>query len=220
MPGGMLGEEDDVRFYMQEGWCPGNAGETLEWTFQDWALAQMAKKLGKLEDYKIFNDRSDGWKHLYRADQQLLFPKDSSGSWLHDDPLNGGGWVEANAWQGTWSISHDIHELAQMMGGKDQLCHKLNHAFEQAAPDDFVFGYSNGYVSYANQPGCSNAHVFNHAGQPWLSQYWVRRVNEQAYGATTPDEGYGGHDEDQGQMSAWFMMACVISASDTSTSAF
>ena len=200
LPGGMMGAEDDVRFYMQEGWCPGNAGETLEWTFQDWALAQMANKLGKQKDYNIFSDRSDGWKHLYRQDQQLLFPKDKKGEWLHDDPLNGGGWVEANAWQGTWSISHDIHELSEKMGGKDQLCEKLNHAFEQAAPDDFVFGYSNGYVSYANQPGCSNAHVFNHAGKPWLSQYWVRRVNEQAYGATTPDEGYGGHDEDQGQM--------------------
>ncbi|MDR3094840.1 MAG: glycoside hydrolase family 92 protein, partial [Bacteroidales bacterium] len=52
----------------------------------------------------------------------------------------------------------------------------------------------------ANQPGCSNAHVFNYAGKPWLSQYWVRKVNAQAYGATTPDAGYGGHDEDQGQM--------------------
>ena len=59
-----------------------------------------------------------------------------------------------------------------------------------------------GYVSYANQPGCSNAHVFNYAGKPWLTQYWVRRVNEQAYGAITPDKGYGGHDEDQGQMGA------------------
>ena len=59
-----------------------------------------------------------------------------------------------------------------------------------------------GYVSYANQPGCSGAHVFNHVGHPWLSQYWVRRVNEQAYGGTTPDVGYGGHDEDQGQMGA------------------
>jgi len=51
-------------------------------------------------------------------------------------------------------------------------------------------------VSYANQPSCSNAHVFNHAGKPWLSQYWVRKVNEQAYGGTTVDKGYGGHDED------------------------
>ena len=55
-------------------------------------------------------------------------------------------------------------------------------------------------MSYANQPGCSNAHVFNYAGKPWLSQYWVRQVNEKAYGGTTPDAGDGGHDEDQGQM--------------------
>ena len=69
-----------------------------------------------------------------------------------------------------------------------------------AKDDDFVFGYSQGYLSYANQPGCSNAHVFNYAGKPWLTQYWVRRVKEQAYGGTTPELGYGGHDEDQGQM--------------------
>ena len=86
------------------------------------------------------------------------------------------------------------------MGGTDKLCEKLNYAFEKAEPTHFVYSYSGGYVSYANQPGCSNAHVFNYAGKPWLSQYWVRKVNEQAYGGTSPDKGYGGHDEDQGQM--------------------
>ena len=55
-------------------------------------------------------------------------------------------------------------------------------------------------MSYANQPGCQNAHLFTYAGKPWLTQYWVRRVNEQAYGGTSPEVGYGGHDEDQGQM--------------------
>jgi putative alpha-1,2-mannosidase len=87
-----------------------------------------------------------------------------------------------------------------MMGGNEKASEMLNYAFEQSADDDFVFGYGAGYVSYANQPGCSNAHVFNYLGKPWLSQYWVRRVNEQAYGDITPDAGYGGHDEDQGQM--------------------
>ncbi len=80
------------------------------------------------------------------------------------------------------------------------MCQKLNYAFEKAEPEHFVFAYSSGYVSYANQPGCSNAHVFNYAGKPWLTQYWVRKVNELAYGGTSPDLGYGGHDEDQGQM--------------------
>ncbi len=108
--------------------------------------------------------------------------------------------MEANAWQASFGVSHDIAGLAKLMGGEDILCEKLNYAFEKAAASDFVFAYNDGYVSYANQPGCSNAHVFNHAGKPWLSQYWVRRVKEQAYGGITPDLGYGGHDEDQGQM--------------------
>ena len=97
-------------------------------------------------------------------------------------------------------LSHYIPVLSRLMGGNDSLCSKLDFAFKQSESTDFVYGYGSGYVSYANQPGCSNAHVFSHAGKPWLTQYWVRRVKEQAYGAVTPDRGYGGHDEDQGQM--------------------
>ncbi|MDR2039646.1 MAG: GH92 family glycosyl hydrolase [Bacteroidales bacterium] len=195
-PGGMMGIDE---FYINEGYQP-NAGLTLEANFQDWALAQMAIGLKKKRDTQYYLKRSEGWKKLYHEKQKLLFPKGKDGKWLHEDPLEGYGWVEANAWQATWSVSHAINELAEMMGGNDTLCAKLNFAFEKAAPQDFVYGYSKGYVSYANQPGCSNAHVFNWAGKPWLTQYWVRRVNEQTYGGITPDKGYGGHDEDQGQM--------------------
>ncbi|MDR1602119.1 MAG: GH92 family glycosyl hydrolase, partial [Tannerella sp.] len=198
-PGGMMGGKE-VQFYIDSGYYPGNAGITLEMAFQDWSLAQMAAKTGKKKDAAYYLKRSQGWTKLYRPEQQLIFPKDANGRWLHDDPLSGAGWVEANAWQGTWSVSHALPELAAMMGGNDVLCDKLNEAFEKSEKDDFVFGYGSGYVSYANQPGCSNAHVFSHAGKPWLTQYWVRKVKQQAYGAVTPDRGYGGHDEDQGQM--------------------
>ena len=198
-PGGMMGG-DEINFYEKKGWKPGNAGETLEWAFQDWALSQMAEKMGKKRDASYFSKRASGWKTLFNPEKKLIFPKDKNGEWLHNDPLSGHGWIEANAWQATWSVSHDIAGLAELMGGKNKLCEKLNFAFEQAEPQHFVFGYSSGYVSYANQPGCSNAHVFNYAGKPWLSQYWVRKVNEQAYGGVTADRGYGGHDEDQGQM--------------------
>ena len=197
MPGGML-EADD--HYMDKGYFAGNAGRTLEAAFQDWSLSQMALGLNKKKDARYFLKRSEGWKKLYNKEQGLIFPKDEKGQWSHLEPLSGKGWIEANAWQATWSVSHDIQGLSVLMGGNDELCEKLNFAFEQAAPTDFVFAYGNGYVSYANQPGCSNAHVFSYAGKPWLSQYWVRKVNEQAYGAITPDKGYGGHDEDQGQM--------------------
>jgi len=198
--GGMMGGDKEMDFYIRNGYYPSNAGITLEITFQDWALAQMAKKMGNEKDYTYFFNRSRGWTKLFDPEQKLIFPKNKEGEWTHLDPLSGKGWVEANAWQATWSVSHGIDQLAKLMGGADTLCKKLNFAFEKAQSQDFVFGYGAGYVSYANQPGCSNAHVFNYAGRPDLSQYWVRKVSEQAYGGVTPDKGYGGHDEDQGQM--------------------
>lgn len=200
LPGGMLGPAEDIKFYTENGWWPDNVGIGIEAAFQDWGIAQMARKLNKMDDYNFFLKRSENWKKNFEPSQKLLFPKDRKGNFIHNDPLSGSGWVEANAWQGTWGVSHAIPELAKLMGGNDALCKKLNEAFEKAAPTDFVFAYSGGYVSYANQPGCSNAHVFSYAGKPWLTQYWVRRVQQQAYGGITPDLGYGGHDEDEGQM--------------------
>ena len=201
-PGGMLSfdDEESLAHYTAKGWSPSNAGTTVQWAFEDWALAQMAKDLGKEDDAEYFLNRSQGWQSLYNPEVGLLLPRKEGGQWLHENTLSGVGWIEANAWQGSFSVSHDIPGLAELMGGNEELCEKLNYSFEQAAPSDFVYGYNKGHVSYANQPGCSNAHVFNRAGSPWLSQYWVRRVNEQAYGGTSPDVGYGGHDEDQGQM--------------------
>ena len=201
LPGGMMGDTpEELRFYIENGWCPDNAGKTIEWAFQDWALSQMALKMGRRKDYREFSRRAESWKNLFNSEVNLLLPKKGDGTWLHTNKLSGEGWVEANAWQGSWSVSHGIKDLSELIGGNQETSEMLNFAFEQAENDDFVFGYGTGYVSYANQPGCSNAHVFNYLGKPWLSQYWVRKVNEQAYGAITPDAGYGGHDEDQGQM--------------------
>ena len=202
LPGGMLGSKADISFYTKKGWWPDNAGITIEAAFQDWGIAQMAYTLGKKKDYTFFNNRSKGWIHCFDDETKLLFPKNKNGAFIHKDPLSGNGWIEANAWQATWGLSHALPELITKMGGADTFCQRLNFAFEKARSSNFVFGYTEGYVSYANQPGCSNAHVFSYAGKPWLTQYWVRRVGEQAYGYTTPDMGYGGHDEDQGQMGA------------------
>lgn len=204
LPGGMMSHEsaEDLKFYIRNGWCPDNAGKTVEWAFQDWGLSRMAARLGKKQDAREFERRSHAWTALFNKEQELVLPRRADGSWLHTDPLSGQGWVEANAWQATWSLSHDLPRLASLMGGGEKFCEKLNFAFEQARSLDFVYSYSGGYVSYANQPGCSNAHLFTYGGQPWLTQYWVRRVVEQAYGGITPDKGYGGHDEDQGQMGA------------------
>lgn len=200
LPGGVLGSKEDIEFYTDKGYWPNNAGITIEAAFQDYAVAQMAAKLNRQADYNFFMKRSSGWKTLFEPKQKLLFPKNKTGQFIHTDALSGEGWIEANAWQATWGISHDIDGLAKLMGGRDILCTKLNYAFEQSRESDFVYDYGKGYISYANQPGCSDAHVFNYAGKPWLTQYWVRKVQEQAYGGVSPDLGYGGSDEDQGQM--------------------
>lgn len=200
--GGMLGYnyETEFDFYDRNGYAPGRGGVTVQWAFEDWALAQMARKLGKKKDAERLERRAAGWRQCIHPELRLLLPRNADGSWLHTDPLNGWGFEEANSWQTTFGLSHDIPGLAEAMGGADTLCSMLNHAFEESVEGDFVAGYGNGYVSYANQPGLSTAHVFSHAGKPWLTQYWVRQVKELAYGSLEPSRGYGGHDEDQGQM--------------------
>ena len=199
-PGGMMGSKEELSFYIEHGWFPDNAGITIEASFQDWGAAQMAKKLGLEDDYRYFLKRSESWKNCFHPGYKLLFPIRRDGGFTHEDPLSPRGFVEANAWQATFGISHDIKGLSGLMGGNDVLCFMLDSAFRKEVENDFTHGYGNGHISYANQPGCSNAHVFSYAGAPWLTQYWVRRVKEQAYGGTTPELGYGGHDEDQGQM--------------------
>lgn len=202
--GGMLAidQDTDLAFYKEHGYCPDRAGLTIQWAFEDWALGEMAAKMGKRYDAEYFGKRSSGWTASFNNELKLVLPRRTDGTWLHTNPLDGWGYEEANAWQATFGLSHDLDRLAELMGGADTLCTMLNHAFEQSVASNFVTGYGNGYVSYANQPGLSNAHVFTHAGRPDLTQYWVRRVKEQAYGGITPDLGYGGHDEDQGQMGA------------------
>ena len=204
LPGGMMGHgiDDGFKFYMQNGYCPDRAGLTIQWAFEDFALSQMAESMGQKGIASSFAQRSHGWVNSFDKETGLVLPMRADGTWLHKDPLNGWGYEEANAWQATFGLSHDLPRLAELMGGSDVLCDKLNFAFTKGAASDFGSGYGSGYVNYSNQPALSNAHVFGHVDQPWLSQYWVRRVAEQAYGGVTPDLGYGGYDEDQGQMGA------------------
>jgi predicted alpha-1,2-mannosidase len=207
----------DVRWgnldkYITMGYIPytkllfGGTGRTMEHTSQDWALAQYAKALGRDDLYEIFMQRSENWRNVFDPETGFVRARLEDGSWLEPfDPLLDGkrkGYVEANSWQTTWIATHDVQGLANLLGGREAYCEKLNFAFENSREAKFVGDHGHGYVSYANQPGCGAAHLFNYAGQPWLSQYWVRQVNEHTYGGTTPYSGYGAHDEDQGQMGA------------------
>lgn len=201
--GGMLGynSEKEFDFYLQNGYAPDRAGLTVQWTFEDWALSRMARRMGKNKDAKRLEARTKDWRKCIHPSLHLLLPKREDGSWLHADPLSNWGYEEANAWQTTFGLSHDLDGLAEAMGGKENACQMLEHAFINSVEENFIGSYGKGYVSYGNQPGLSTAHVFSHWGKPWLTQYWTRQVLDKAYGSTSPYRGYGGHDEDQGQMS-------------------
>jgi putative alpha-1,2-mannosidase len=160
--------------------------------------------------YRYLLDRSRNWRNVYDRSTGFIRPRHTDGSWLESfDPLAPAGFVEANAWQATWFTTHDVMGLANLMGGETAYADKLNYAFVNADPEDFIGSYGHGYVSYGNQPGLPVAHLFNYVGYPWLTQRWVRQVKEQTYGSISTTDGYGHYDEDQGQMGAMSALMAI-----------
>lgn len=165
-----------------------------------------------LNEFEVWDDtdvhdhlmeRSRNWRNVFDGGTGFSRPRNADGSWRTPfDPLSSSGFVQAPAWQSTWFTVHDVRGLANELGGTDAYAEKLNYAFEQSADDNFISEYEGGYVSYGNQPGLEMAHLFNYVGKPWLTQHWVREVKEKTYGSTATTDGYGHHDEDQGQMGA------------------
>ena len=163
-----------------------------------------------LNEFEVWDDtdvheqllqRSRHWRNVFDGSTGFSRPRNADGSWQRPfDPLLMDGFVQASSWQSTWFPVHDVMGLADQLGGQQAYADKLDYAFEQAKDDNFIAEYEGGYVSYGNQPGLEMAHLFNHVGRPWLSQYWVRQVKEKTYGSTSTTDGYGHHDEDQGQM--------------------
>jgi predicted alpha-1,2-mannosidase len=183
------------------------ASMTLEYAYQDWCLAQLAQALGKTDDATFFMKRSQNYRTLWNADSGYMQPRDTAGNWLPDfDPLElseRGGFCESNAAIYSHYVPHDMPGLIMLNGGAERYVQRLNTQFERSEPYGFFRSNAHkegNWTDYGNQPGTGMAHLFSHAGAPWLTQKWVRRVKA-AYADITP---YGGYrdDEDQGQMGA------------------
>ena len=205
-----------MRYYVKRGYVPegiegsgfhmDGASMTMEYSYQDWCLSQMAKSLGKEEDYDLFMQRSKNYRNLFNLEERLIHPKNKDGSWIEDFALVGTskGFCEANAAVYTNYAPHDMEGLIGLFGGNDEYTKFLNRLFLKAAPDRFASPRSMhtiNYVNYQNQPGLAMAHLFNYSGRPWLTQKWVRKVKRVTYGDTTAYGGYNG-DDDLGQMGA------------------
>ncbi len=228
MPGGLMskaGYEHNtyigggIESYIEKGYIPyplsernygfhqRGSGQTLEYAYQDWTLAQLAKKLGYEDDYEMFSKRALNYKNIFHADSGWMWVREHDGNWR--EPFNiydGSLFVEGNAAQYTWWVPHDVQGLIDLMGGKKEFTAKLNRSFESAQKHNFTAGeshavetlYPHVYINYGNQPCMHTAFLFNYSA-PWLTQYWTRKVIEQVYSDLSPDRGYRG-DEDQGQM--------------------
>jgi len=214
-----------MSYYEKQGWVPegieakgghrDGASMTLEYAYEDWCLAQLAKALGKSEDYDLFSKRSLNYKNLWNPKSKMMHPREKDGSWIKDFKLvekefNARGFCESNSAVYTHFVPHDVVGLAELFGGTIAYTNALDEQFKKGQASDFVSHgkkHASSWVDYGNQPGTAMAHMFNRAGAPWLSQKWVRKVKE-VFEDTSPYGGYDG-DEDQGQMGALGVLMAI-----------
>lgn len=213
--GGFAGNRD-LEVYMKYKYVPfdkGRFSNTLEYAYDDWTLGQMAKALGKNADYNYFNERGSWWRNVIDSVSGYAVLKDSTGTLTSSfDPYRSGKnveYVEGNAWQLTYFVPQDVPALADVIGRK-RFTDRLEWGFAASepwrynAPNDQYWDYP---VVQGNQQSMHFAFLFNWAGKPWLTQKWSRSVVNRYYGSGVANAYLG--DEDQGQMSAWFVMVAI-----------
>lgn len=212
-----------IKYYMEKGFVPypipegkfgshqDGASMTLEYAYQDWTLAQLAKKLNHKEDYDYFMSRSKNYQNVFDKTVGWMRPKNVDGKWLENfDPYQyENGFIESNGAQSTWFVPHDIKGLVELMGGNEKAAEKLNAQFEGAQKLKFTSGTSHDAelhpefsripINFGNQPSIQTSYVFNLLGRPDLTQYWTRKVVKETFSGLAPNTGYNG-DEDQGLM--------------------
>lgn len=194
-----------------------SASHTLEYSFSAFAAAQMAKSLGKKEDYKMFMEYSKGWENLFDEETGFIRPKLPNGEFVEEfDPKTvWTGFQEGNAWQYTFYVPHDPKGLMNKIG-QQEFIDRLDGVFETAAVTKFgggeevnAFAGLENVYNHGNQPSLQISWMYNFTDQPWKSQYWVREICDVFYG-TDQTHGYGyGQDEDQGQLGAWYVLAGI-----------
>ena len=195
-----------LTYYKRLGYIPTDktdeaASSTLEDSYDDWCVAQVAKALGKTEDFRFFLKRSLNDRNLYNPAVGLMNGKTSDGKWA---PIGGdrdsnqnrsvSGWTEGDAWVYTWSPLHDQAGLIQLMGGAENYDRKLDQHF------------SGGHNEHSNEPSHHYGYLYDFGGEPWKTQAMVRKIAAKEYDATPG--GLDG-DDDCGQMSAWLLFTAM-----------
>jgi len=228
-----------LEYYLKLGYVPvdkvtESVSNTLELAYNDWCIAQMAQKLGKEDDYKLFMQRARNYKNLFDPGTNFMRPKKMDGTWLaacgnkpakiitdgdhsfYDcfDPLLVGRrpnryFTESNAWQYIWSVQHDVNGLINLFSNKDDFIAKLDSLFimspEISEPKYVgVVGTIGQYV-HGNQPSHHVTYLYNYTGLPWKTQEKVRQVMDMY---RTSQGGICGN-EDMGSLSSWYVLSAI-----------
>jgi predicted alpha-1,2-mannosidase len=211
---GFAGNRDLVA-YEQYQYVPADKGRfsnSMEYSFDDWTVGQLAKALGQQDVYTKFNARGAWWQHILDSTGYSHL-KLSNGRWTKDfDPFKSGAneeYVEGNAWQLTFFVPQDVPALVNKIGSQTFI-DRLEWGFRASEPWRYN-GMNDQYWNYpvvqGNQQSMHFAFLFNWAGKPWATQKWSRSILERYYGYGVSNAYLG--DEDQGQMSAWLIMASL-----------
>ena len=194
-----------------------SASHTLEYSFGAYAVAQMAKALGKTDDYNTLMNLSKGWERIYNTETNLIQPKYKDGRFIDNfDPMQvWRGFQEGNAYQYTFYVPHDAKSLIAKMG-TEEFTQRLDSIFIISQDKIFsggttidAFAGLQTYYNQGNQPCLHIPWLFYQAERPSLSQKWVRAILDEFYG-TDGIHGYGyGQDEDQGQLGAWYVISSI-----------
>jgi predicted alpha-1,2-mannosidase len=213
--GGFAGNRDLVA-YMKYKYVPSDLGRfsnTLEYAYDDWTVSQFAKALGKEADYQLFSERGEWWRNAINPENGYAHLRESNGKFVASfDPFHSGAnkqYVEGNAWQLSYFVPQDVPAVAKILGEKNFI-DRLNWGFTASepwrynAPNDQYWDFP---VVQGNQQSMHFAFLFNWVGHPWLTQRWTRSIIDNYYGYGIANAYLG--DEDQGQMSAWFVMAAM-----------
>ena len=194
-----------------------SGSHTLEYSFSAFATAQMAKSMGKVEDYQKMMKFSNGWRNLLNPASKLMQPKTAKGSFVDKfDPYQPWrGFQEGNAVQYTFYVPQNPAGLVDAIG-KDNFNNRLDSIFSVSEKLAFgggktidAFAGINSIYNHGNQPNLHISWLFNFSGKPWLTQKWTRLIGQDFYGIE-PIHGYGyGQDEDQGQLGSWYVMTAL-----------
>ena len=212
--------EPGVKKLMELGYIPGDymvesVASSMEYAIGDWAIAQLAKKLNKDEDYNYFMKRSKAYKEYFDNETRFMRGKLTDGSWRTPfDPVRAehrvNDYCEGNAWQYLWLVPQDPEGLIELLGGDEKYTEKLDELFSMSSElgDEASMDITGmiGQYAHGNEPSHHTTYMYAYSGQPYKIADKVRYINNELY--TDKPDGLSGN-EDCGQMSAWHIFSSL-----------